>query len=200
MKKFLKFTRKFYHEIIGYSLKKNLESMVDKNSIIENWREERTYKPHKSTISDSIEGASYKSTEKPFDIQVKEPEYAPEASVRLPILKQNTQIKDLFNHDIYQNGSLKTLRANSSVPEITFRQTEIGKMLKDEKESKESKFSSLHSHTRSQIPIYKERYDKNMENYLNSLDNNRYYQNASSAIGKLMSPNYPSSKSKHLDL
>ena len=95
---------------------------------------------------------------------------------------------------------MKTLRANSSVPEITFRQTEIKKMLKDEKESKESKFSGLHSHTQSQIPIYKERYDKNMENYLNSLDNNRYYHNASSAIGKLISPNYPSSKSKHLDL
>ena len=89
MKKFLKFTRKFYHEISGYSLKKNLESMADKKSIIENWREEKTYKPHKSTTSDSIEGDSYKSTEKPFDIQIKEPEYEPEASVRLPILKKN---------------------------------------------------------------------------------------------------------------
>lgn len=181
--------------------KKNLESIVDKDSIIENWREEKSVRQLKSPPEDSMEKQSEEeSEEKPVEIQVKEPEFAPEESVRLPIIKQNTNIKNIMNHDIYRQnsenrGGVKTLRTNTSVPEITFRHNAITSV------GKSSNRSSLHSHTKSQVSIFKERYDKNLNNYLSSLDflrDNR--KNASSAMSMLMSPNYSASKSKKYDL
>lgn len=169
--------------------------MVDKNSIIEKWREE-SYRPKESTMSDSHEKVSnVSSSEKPIDILVKEPEYAPEDSVRLPIIKQNTNIKDIMNQDIYKTTGMKTLRANSSVPEITFRHDPEVK-----KKREGSKYSSLHSHTRSQASIFKEKYDKNLQNYLVSVSSKRYNKNknASSLIGMLMSPSMSGSKQTEL--
>ncbi|CAI2387489.1 unnamed protein product [Moneuplotes crassus] len=184
-----------------HKLKENISSMVDKTSIIEKWREEESCRPKESTMSDSNEKevSQTSSSEKRMNIHVKEPEYAPEDPVRLPMIKKNTNLKDILNHDIYKKSEIKTLRTNSSVPEITFRKD--ASMEKEKEISRESsKYASLHTHSRSNASIFKERYDKNLENYLSSLDYKRYNhrKNASSVMGMLMSPSLSNSKRTEL--
>lgn len=191
-------TRNYY---TIFRLKQNLSSMVDKTSIIEKWREEESYRPKESTMSDSHEKevSQTSSSEKPMNIHVTEPEYAPEDPVRLPVIKKNTHIKDVMNHDIYKKGGLKTLRTNSSVPEITFR-NDVSVVQENKTGRESSKYSSLQTHSRSGVSIFKERYDKNLEKYLSSLDYKRYNhrKNASSVMGMLMSPSISISKRSEL--
>lgn len=153
---------------------------------------EQTLRP--DTQDNGVE--SQQSTEKPPDIRIREPVYEePQNSVRFPSIRRDTQIQGLMNHDIYiQNSDRPKLNSHSSVPELTFRNP--GSSL-----SKESKATGIHSHTKSSASIFKERYDKNIENYMHTLES-RYQnrKNQSIDISKLMSPHYSTTKRRHLDL
>lgn len=136
------------------------------------------------------------SMERPRQIYVKEPEYEPKNSVRLPVIRKSTHIGDIMNHDIYKQNDDKKLNSHHSVQSLTFRQNGIGSSM-----SKESKQSSLHSHSKSNASIFQERYDKNIEQYMNSLEN-RYNnrKNMSSNLNQLMSPHYTSTKRRDYEL
>lgn len=82
------------------------------------------------------------------------------------------------------------------MPELTFRHNGGSSM-------SGSKQSSYKSNTRSQAQsIFKEKYDKNIEKYLNTINYNRYNirKNVSNAIGQLMSPEFTTSKDRRFDL
>lgn len=159
-----------------------------------------------SLISESPEVKdvdSQMSTDRPHGVRISQPEfepqyepnYEPQYSVRLPVIRRDTQVHSLMNHDIYiKNGERKSMNSHNSVPDLTFRNN--GSSF-----SKNSKHSSLQSQTKSNASIFKERYDKNIENYMSKLES-KYYnrKNYSSNISKLMSPNFSASKSKHLEL
>jgi hypothetical protein len=121
-------------------------------------------------------------------------------SVRLPVIRQSTHINDVLNHDIYMKND-HFLKPSSSLQHLTFNR-EGSTMSKDSSaNSKFTKRSSLHSHSKSTASVFKEKYDKNIASYMQTLEdryNNR--KNYSSSISKLMSPNFSTTTHKKFDL
>ena len=67
--------------------------------------------------------------------------------------------------------------------------------------SQESKNTSINSNTKSTASIFKDRYDKNIESYLNSLElRSSGRKNYSSSVSNLISPIYTKTKDKKFEL
>jgi len=171
------------------------------------------YKPDKTVIDETPEKEeSGASSPRHIDIEIEEPEAEKPDQIKLPIIRRSTQVKDILSHDIYIknsksdqtgqsnhngiNGHNRTLNTYSSVQNLTVKRDGVSSRM-----SKESKYSSMHSHTKSNASIFKERYDKNIESYLSALEMKHVgRKNVSDNMSKLMSPNYAATKSRDFEL
>lgn len=166
------------------------------------------YKPDKTIIDETPEHEqSKRSSPRNIEIVVHEPmEEERDDPVKLPILRRNTQIKDVLNQDIYmsqdtgtqdsQERFQRSLNTNRSIQNLTAR-----KIITSSSMSNKTKLSSQHSHSKSSASIFKDRYNKNIEEYLSHLEMRHVgRKNISSNMSQLMSsPNY-TAKSKEYDL
>ena len=129
------------------------------------------------------------------EIIIKEPEIEESPQFKLPVIRKNTQIRDLLNHNIYYENENKMKSINSRGT-LTSRKKNNSSRL-----SQDSKTSSINSHTKSTVSIFKDRYDKNIESYLNSLElRSSGRKNYSSNVSKLLSPNFTKTKDKGFEL
>ena len=178
----------------------NLEN-DGKDNEIDNMIRNRRKNRKRSAHSESFIKTSDSPSSEWNDFKITEPEYEPPVTTRLPVIRWSTQINDIMNHDIYnKDGELNShhLKPSSSMQHITFNRNSS---IMSKQSSKFSKHSSMNSHSQSNGTIFKEKYDKNIAEYMQSIEERiKNRKNYSSSIGKLMSPQFSTTMTKKYDL